>query len=78
MKKDALKDVDLSSLADKWPSSIVSRSEVGKFTGGLLNSRYIANLDSKKEGPPRIRVGRLICYQVNDLITWMERRSSKC
>lgn len=67
---------DLSSLADRWPSALVARSEVGRFTGGIINARYIANLDSRGEGPPgRIRTGRKISYPVGDLIAWLEARS---
>ena len=70
--------VDLSDLADKWPSNYVARPEVGKLTGGILNSRYLANLDSRNEGPPgRIRVGGKIVYPVSSLITWLESRVKK-
>ena len=66
---------DLKILADKWPSSIVARKEVGKFSGGLLSPKYIANLDSIGKGPGnRLRVGRLVVYPVDSLIQWLENR----
>ena len=68
--------VSLSHLADKWPSSIVSRSQVRNFTGGILSGRYLANLDSQGEGPEgRLRVGRQVAYRVDSLIRWMEKRT---
>jgi hypothetical protein len=68
----------LKSLAEKWPSSIVARSEVRKFSGGLLSEKTMANMDSRGEGPAgRIRVGRKICYPVVNLVGWMEGRAQK-
>jgi hypothetical protein len=65
---------NLSHLADKWPSSIVARRKVSDFTGGLLNEKTLANLDSIGQGPPRTRIGRLVVYKVSDLIGWLEAR----
>lgn len=65
------------SMAEKWPSSVVARSEVPAFTGGLLSEKYIANLDSAGLGPAcRIRVGKKVAYPVAELIAWLEERSS--
>lgn len=62
-------------LRNKWPSALVARSEVGVFSGGVLSPRYLANLDSKKVGPPRVRIGGKVAYPVEGLIRWMERRT---
>jgi hypothetical protein len=71
------KKSDLKSLADKWPSTLVARTEVGKFTGGILNEKTLANLDSLGMGPEdRIRIGRKICYPIESLIAWLEGRAS--
>jgi hypothetical protein len=68
--------LDLSYLALKWPSAIVARDEVKIFTGGTMSSKYLANLDSKKQGPPgRFRCGRKICYPVDQFVKWLESRS---
>jgi hypothetical protein len=68
--------VDLRSLADRWPSSWVARTEVDRFTGGILSEKYLANLDSQGKGPSgRIRVGRRIAYSVDSFIAWLEARS---
>ena len=65
---------NLSHLAAKWPSSIVSRRKVSDFSGGILSEKYLANLDSLGEGPPRIKIGRQVAYPVSTLITWLENR----
>lgn len=68
--------VDFSGMAEKWPSTHVSRKEVGKFTGGLLNPRTLANLDSLGQGPKKkIRLGnKLIAYPVDVFINWLNER----
>jgi hypothetical protein len=70
--------IDLSNLAQKWPSSIVARTEVSNFSGGLINEKYLANLDSQGSGPAgRFKIGRKVGYPVNSLITWLESRLSR-
>jgi hypothetical protein len=52
------RDEIIKSFTDSWESAFVARSEVDRFSGGLVSSRYIANLDSAKMGPPeRIQFG---------------------
>jgi hypothetical protein len=66
-----------SLMKKTWPSTLVARSEVGRFSGGVISPPYLANLDSKGEGPAeRIRVGRKICYPVNALVDWLKERST--
>lgn len=66
---------NLRKLADKWPSTIVSRGKVGEFTGGLIHPRTLANLDSLGKGPAgRVRVGRKVAYDVDSLLVWLETR----
>ena len=55
----------------------MARSEVKKFSGGLLTSGTMRNLDSLGEGPPKEKFGKKICYDVRDLVEWMERRYSE-
>lgn len=62
----------------KWPSAIVARHEVGKFSGGLLNPQTLANMSSKGEGPPKIKMGsRRVFYSVQDLVAWLRARTSQ-
>lgn len=64
-------------MADKWPSEIIARTEVEKFTGGLISEKYQANLDSAGKGPlERIRSGRKIGYPKYPYVKWLENRST--
>lgn len=66
-----------ADLASKWPSAIVARSEVGRFSGGLLHPRTMANHDSAGTGPAeRISLGRKTAYPVGSLIDWMAQRAA--
>ena len=64
----------LQSLKIHWPSSIVARTAVAEFSGGLLDPKTLANHDSNGEGPVKCRLGRKVFYQVDDLVSWMESR----
>jgi len=67
---------NLSNLADNWPSPFVAREEVKRFTGGIINPKTIANMDSQGKGPEgRIRIGRKIAYPVDLFVEWLEQRS---
>ena len=64
-----------ADLASSWPSSFVSRSEIGRFSGGAINPRTLANQDSLGTGPKnRIHVGKKVIYKVSDIIEWLESR----
>jgi hypothetical protein len=70
--------VNLSKLAEKWPSAYVARDQVGKFSGGIISPQRIKNLDALGKGPVvRIRVGRRIAYPVAALIRFLEARAKK-
>ncbi len=72
-----MKNADIfDKLVANWPSAIVARSEVGRFSGGILNARTCANRDCLGLGPPRVRIGRRIGYPVVELAEWMRSRSS--
>lgn len=66
---------NLGHLATKWPSTIVARRKVNEFSGGILSEKYLANLDSLGQGPPRVKIGRQVAYPVEGLISWLESRS---
>jgi|WetSurMetagenome_2_1015567.scaffolds.fasta_scaffold1593722_1 hypothetical protein len=73
-----MKNIYLQELAGKWPSSIVARTEIRKFSGGILTERYCANLDSKNIGiKGRIRIGRKVAYPVNAIIEFLENRTQE-
>lgn len=74
-----MKTFDFQELARKWPSPVIARDQrmLDRFSGGLLNARTLANLDSLGKGPSgKIRVGKKVAYPVADLVAWMEKRFS--
>lgn len=69
---------DFRLLKEAWPSALVARDQVERFSGGIITSKYIRNLDSRGMGPAeRIRTGRKISYNVDILISWLKDRSIK-
>ncbi|QJB55931.1 hypothetical protein [Pseudodesulfovibrio sp. zrk46] len=65
-------------LEKSWGSPVVARSEVGKFSGGMLCPKTLANLDCLGEGPERrMRLGRKVGYEVRALVGWMRARASE-
>ena len=75
MEKDVFQE-----MADRWPSAVVARVEVERFTGGLISAKYMANLDSLKMGCERITCGRKVAYPLsgpNGFVSWLRKRTSK-
>jgi len=68
-------DFDLNELAKSWKAPIVARSEVSKFSGGLLHPRTLANLDCLGLGPESIRIGGRVCYPTGALVEWLKARA---
>ena len=67
---------DFSNLSRNWPSPLLARDQVERFTGGTVTQKYIANLDSRGLGPSgRVRIGRKVVYPVVEFISWLERRA---
>ena len=62
-------------LSKSWPSSVVARTQLSKFSGGLLNPRTMSSLDCRGQGPFHIKVGRLVIYPKRDLINWLIQRT---
>lgn len=67
---------DFSEMIDKWPSVVVARKDIGKFTGGLISPGTMANLDCQGKGPKgRFRIGaNSVAYPVKELVEWLNDR----
>lgn len=67
---------DLSRLAEKWPSAVVARCKVAEFTGGAVTSGYMANMDSRGEGPEERAIlnGKTV-YPVESFVRWLKNRA---
>jgi len=71
------KDI-FEQMAEAWGSPVVARTEVKKFSGGVLNSRTLANLDSLGCGiPKRFRVGKHIAYPVTEVVQFLRERAKE-
>jgi hypothetical protein len=69
-------DSVFEKMAERWPSGVVARCEISKFTGGAISEKYAANLDCAGKGPKgRIRIGRKVCYPTIELARWLAARS---
>ena len=78
MSKKKTKRFDFNSLKYHWPSPLVPRTEISRFSGGLFSEKSLANHDCYGTGPKeRIRIGNRICYPVHSLIEWMESQSEQ-
>ena len=66
----------LESLRKTLPP-FIARKKIHEFLGGLISPGYMANLDCKGLGPPRVQIGRQIGYLRSDLINWLSARASK-
>lgn len=61
-----------------WPSPIVARQEISKFTGGAISPRTMANYDCRGEGPEgRDLLNGKVVYPLDKLIEWLKRRVKK-
>lgn len=72
-----MKSFNFDKLAEAWAAPIVARSEVGKFSGGVLHPRTMANLDCQGDSPGKIIIGRRVCYDKWQLVEWMKKRQRK-
>ncbi len=71
-----MKDI-FQQMADRWTSSVVARTQIEKFTGGALTSRYLANLDCDGKGiQGRFTIGRKVVYPTDSVIQFLKERSA--
>lgn len=64
-------------LEQNWGCPVVARSQIARFSGGLLTPKTLANLDSLGKGPEgRLVVGRRVGYDVHTLVEWMRERAT--
>ena len=63
---------DLQANADKWPSAFVSRTDIAKFTGGVITSRNMRVFDKDIE---KHRLGRKVFYKVWDVLEYIYKNT---
>ncbi len=69
-----LQESIMKALIENWPSPIVPRSRFYEFSGGLIKPKTMANIDSLKEGPPRLTSRKQALYSTVDAAAWLVKR----
>lgn len=64
-------------MVERWPSAIVARTAIKKFTGGTISGKYMANLDALKIGCKRVKISGRVAYPTKSLANWMRGRAEK-
>lgn len=68
--------IDLEELANSWPSILVARSEIGKFTRSLYKTSSFNTFDGAKKGIKRkIKINTKIAYLKSDVIEWLKSKT---
>lgn len=67
----------ISAVAKMLPP-VFARHKLTELTGGLVNSRTISNLQSKKEGPPAVKYKGRIGLEKETFIAWLSTRITPC
>lgn len=68
----------IESMAEKWPSDVVARKAIAKFSGGTLSPKTMANEDCNGTGPDgRFLLANQIVYPVESLTAWLKVRSAR-
>ena len=70
--------MSVDDLKKSWPSPIVERQQLAKFSGGLLHPKTISNLDSRGCGiSGKMRCGRKVYYNVDAVLAFIKSRPKK-
>lgn len=59
---------------ERWPSTLVARKAVDRFTGYAFSPKTLSNADARKRGPEgafRFNGGP-VCYPVESLAKWLK------
>lgn len=56
-------------------SQLLTRDEVETRFG--IPKRFLETCVAKSEGPPIVRVGRLVRYRVSDILGWIELNTTR-
>lgn len=76
MQKNTNADaIDLTELLTTLPP-MVARKDIDRYLGGIISKGYLANLDSKGEGPPKVKIGKNVGYLRRPLVEWLAARGS--
>jgi hypothetical protein len=71
--------MNLNEIFANWPSPFVTRNQLPKLTGGILNAKTLRNLDCLGQGiKGKFTIGyRIVAYPVKNVIEFLEERTRK-
>jgi hypothetical protein len=61
----------LEAIDRTWPD-IFARHNLTNLSGGLINSRTVANRHSRGDGPPFVRIGKTIGLEKSSFLQWLK------
>lgn len=62
----------LNQAAEKWSCPFIARTDVKKFTGGMISPNTLRNRDSQGTGPEeKFYLGKKVAYPIESLIKWL-------
>jgi hypothetical protein len=67
----------LKKIDEAWPSPIVLRKDIGKFSCGLVTTKAIATLDCEGRGIPYTLINGKVAYEKQNVIRWLTTRIAK-
>ncbi|GFM36249.1 hypothetical protein [Desulfovibrio psychrotolerans] len=67
------KDNFIGAIRELLPP-IFARHSLTEITGGLINSRTIANLQAKRQGPPSILFKGRVGFERGSFLSWLDGR----
>jgi len=65
--------VELEDLAKTLPP-LIPRHCIGDYLPGIISPGHLANLDSQRCGPKRLKIGSKVVYTREDLLAWLAAR----
>lgn len=63
----------ITALRQALPTTF-SRQVAARHLAGIYTVSTLANIDSRKEGPPMERIGRCVIYERDTFLDWLESR----
>lgn len=68
-----LKEKYLDNLRQALPP-VFNRHTAEEVLGRAIKARTLANLDCLKQGPPKLRLGKIVTYERDSFLAWVAER----
>ena len=72
------KGPDFSGIVESNPCGFITRARLPEATGYLISSKWAAAMDSDPELDGihgRFKIGRKVCYPVNEVVAFLKRKT---